>query len=158
MGYRAGRGRRAKCEWFARCTKIRRNASKRRVRGFRWPAYTYAYPHTRKPRGGPIRAVSEHSRIHRKPRFPVRHRNPHGLPRSGCARLNPGPCLDRAGGAPKRKNPARGGVRFQHHLSDYAGCIVLNASGIFRLSRSINRRVRSTNLLRARHRPCRVPP
>lgn len=66
--------------------------------------------------------------------------------------------LDRPGGTPKRKNPARGGVRFQHHLSDYAGRIVLNAPGILRLSRSINRRVRSTNPPRFRHHPRRVPP
>ena len=156
--YRAGRWRRAKCEWFARCTKIRQNASKRPVRGFRRPAYTYAYPSTQKPRGGPIRAVSEHSHIRRKPRFPVRRRNIHELPCPGCPRFNPDLWLDRAGGTPKCKNPTRGGVRFQHHRNDYAGCIVLNASGITRLFRSVNRRVRSTDPPRVHHHPRRVPP
>ena len=158
MVARAGRGR-GKCEWFARCTKIRQNTSKRPLSGFRWPAYTYAYPRTQKPHGGPIRAIAGDSAIARKPRFPIRHRNPHGLPRSDCPRFNPGPVPGSCGRTAKRKNPARGTVRFQHHLSNYAGCIVLNASGIFRLCRSISPRVRRADPPRARHRrPSRVPP
>ena len=103
----------AKCEWFARCTKIRQNASKRPPRGFPGPAYTYIYPGPQKPRMGRFNPVSGHFRIARKPRFPVRRRNAHGLPRPGCPRFNPGSCLDRAGGTPKRKNPTRGGVRLR---------------------------------------------
>ena len=98
MAYRAGRWRRAKCEWFVRCTKIRQNASKRPLTGFPGSAYTYAYPATQKPHGGPIRAIADDSAIVRKPRFPVRHRNIHGLPCSDCPRFNPGSQLERAGG------------------------------------------------------------
>ena len=108
--YRAWMGVAVWAPKMGRCTKIRQNASKRSPRGFPGSAYTYAYPAPRKPRHGRFNPVSEHSRIHRKPRFPVRHRNPHGLPCSGCPRFNPDLRLDRAGGTPKRKNPARGGV------------------------------------------------
>lgn len=109
MVYRGRADGGAKCERFARCTKIRQNASKRPIRADRRAAYTYAYPRPRKPRMGRFNPVSGHFRIPRKPRFPVRQRNPPMKPRSGCPRFNPVPWLDRAGSTPKRKNPTRGG-------------------------------------------------
>ena len=152
-------GGRGRCEWFARCTKIRQNASKRRIRGFRGSAYTYIYPTPQKPHHGRFNPIADDSVIRRKPRFPVRRQIPHGLPCSGCPRSNPGPVPGSCGRTPKRKNPARGGVRFQHHRNDYAGCIVLNASGIFRLSRSINRsQARRADPPRPHRRPRRVRP
>ena len=142
MGYRARMGVAVWVPKMGRCTKIRRNASKRPVRGFPWPAYTYAYPTVRKPRHGRFNPIADDSVIARKPRFPIRRQNPHGLPHFDCPRFNPGPVPGSCGRRAKRKNPARGGERFQHHRNDYAGRIVLNASGIFRLFRSINHRVR----------------
>ena len=49
--------------------------------------------------------------------------------------------------------------QFQHHLSDYAGCIVLNASGIFRLCDLLSRfQARRADPPRPHHHPRRVPP
>ena len=159
MGYRARMGVAVWAPTMGRCTKIRQNASKRRVRGFPGSAYTYIYPGPQKPRHGRFNPIAGDSAIARKPRFPIRRRNPLGLPCPDCTRFNPGPVPGSCGRTPKRKNPAHGGVRFQHHLSNYAGCIVLNASGIFRLSRSINRsQARRASRFRPRRRPRRVRP
>ena len=144
---------------MGRCTKIRRNTPKRPIRGFPGPPYTYAYPRTQKPHGGPIRAIADDSAIVRKPPFPARRRNPHGLPCSGCTRFNPGPVPGSCGRHAEAQKPRTRRGLIPASLSDYAGCIVLNASGIFRLSHSINRRVHLADPPRARrHHPNRVPP
>ena len=142
---------------MGRCTKIRQNTSKRSVRGFPGSAYTYIYPGPQKPRHGRFNPVSGHSRIRRKPPFPVRRQNIHGLPYSGCARFNHGPVPGSRGRHAEVQKPRTRRGLIPASLSDYAGCIVLNASGIFRLFRSINPRVRRADPLRPRHRPHRVP-
>lgn len=90
---------------------------------------------------------------------------PTDYPYRGCPRFNPGPArwcrgqpAGAVGGRGRAQKPRTWRGLFKRHLSDYAGCIVLNASGIFRLSHSINRRVRSANPLQCHHHPHRARP
>ena len=93
------------------------------------------------------------------PDSPSRHRNPHELPHFGWSRFNPGPVPGSCGRHAEAQKPRTRRGLIPASLSDYAGCIVLNASGIFRLSHSINRRVHLADPPRARrHHPNRVPP
>ena len=95
------------------------------------------------------------------PDSPSAAETPTDYPDSDCPRFNPGSWAGSCGRADRaaeaQKPRTRRGL-IPASLSDYAGCIVLNASGILRLCRSISRRVRSIDPPRLCHHPRRALP